>query len=259
MPIGTPLHERTLALCESLNYREWSGYYAVSAYEGHHEHEYNAIRNASALIDVSPLFKYIVSGRDAAKFVDRIITRDVFKMAIGQVYLHAVVRRTRQGDRRWYGDAPRGAAFRWTAADPSLRWFSQNAIGTGRRHRGYLRERGGARPSGAHFGDAAASTPKPILIGLKYFRMTQRHDRRRSRRYFANGIYRRSGIRNLDAIGRRGARVGSADAGRANRSISNRRACSRSTSRGSKRGCCSSRSIFQQQEGADPSAGLLTV
>src|SRR4029453_18121560 len=43
MPVGTALHERTLALCESLNYREWSGYYAVSAYEGHHEHEYNAI------------------------------------------------------------------------------------------------------------------------------------------------------------------------------------------------------------------------
>ena len=59
MPIGTAVHERTLALCESLNYREWSGYYAVSAYEGHHEHEYNAIRNAAALIDVSPLFKYL--------------------------------------------------------------------------------------------------------------------------------------------------------------------------------------------------------
>src|SRR5262249_25137215 len=58
MPIGTAVHERTFALAESLNYREWSGYYAVSAYEAHHEHEYNAIRNASALIDVSPLFKY---------------------------------------------------------------------------------------------------------------------------------------------------------------------------------------------------------
>ncbi len=63
MPIGTAVHERTFALCESLNYREWSGYYAVSAYESHHEHEYNAIRNAAALIDVSPLFKYLVTGR----------------------------------------------------------------------------------------------------------------------------------------------------------------------------------------------------
>ena len=65
MPIGTAVHERTFALAESLNYREWSGYYAVSAYEAHHEHEYNAIRNAAALIDVSPLFKYLVSGPDA--------------------------------------------------------------------------------------------------------------------------------------------------------------------------------------------------
>ena len=50
MPIGTALHERTFAACESLNYREWSGFYTVSVYETHHEHEYNAIRNSSALI-----------------------------------------------------------------------------------------------------------------------------------------------------------------------------------------------------------------
>ena len=68
MPVGTAVHERTFALCESLNYREWSGYYAVSSYESHHEHEYNAIRNAAALIDVSPLFKYMVTGPDAAAF-----------------------------------------------------------------------------------------------------------------------------------------------------------------------------------------------
>ena len=52
--IGTPVHARTFALCESLSYRDWAGYYAVSAYEHHHEHEYNAIRNAAAVIDVSP-------------------------------------------------------------------------------------------------------------------------------------------------------------------------------------------------------------
>src|SRR5688572_24741839 len=86
MPIGTPFHERTFALCESLNFREWSGYYAVSAYEAHHDHEYNAIRNQAALIDVSPLFKYLVSGRDAVRLVDRIITRDASAMAVGQVY-----------------------------------------------------------------------------------------------------------------------------------------------------------------------------
>jgi aminomethyltransferase len=129
MPIGTPVHDRTFALCESLNYREWSGYYAVSAYESHHEHEYNAIRNAAALIDVSPLFKYMVTGPDAARLVDRLITRDVSKMAIGQVFY------TPWCDERGKviddGTVSRLGehAFRWTSADPSLRWFRQNAAG----------------------------------------------------------------------------------------------------------------------------------
>jgi glycine cleavage system T protein (aminomethyltransferase) len=129
MPIGTAVHERTAALCESLNYREWSGYYAVSAYEGHHEHEYNAIRNAAALIDVSPLFKYLVTGRDAARLVDRLITRDVSKMTIGQVFYtpwcdeHGQV--IDDGTVSRLGEH----TFRWTAADPSLRWFRQNAAG----------------------------------------------------------------------------------------------------------------------------------
>src|SRR4026208_2138299 len=86
VPVGTPFHPRTFALCESLNYRDWSGYYTVSAYEAHHEHEYNAIRNAPALIDVSPLFKYVISGRDASALVNRVITRDVARMAVGQVF-----------------------------------------------------------------------------------------------------------------------------------------------------------------------------
>ena len=129
MPIGTAVHERTFALCESLNYREWSGYYAVSAYEGHHEHEYNAIRNASALIDVSPLFKYLVTGPDAPRLVDRLITRDVSKMQVGQVFYtpwcdeHGKV--IDDGTVARLGET----TFRWTAADPSLRWFRQNAAG----------------------------------------------------------------------------------------------------------------------------------
>ena len=85
MPIGTAVHERTLPLCQSLNYREWSGFYAVSVYETHHEHEYNAIRNAAALIDVTPLFKYLITGRDATRFVNRVLARDINKVGVNQV------------------------------------------------------------------------------------------------------------------------------------------------------------------------------
>jgi len=129
MPIGTAFHERTFALCESLNYREWSGYYAVSSYEPHHEHEYNAIRNAAALIDISPLFKYRITGPDATRLVDRIITRDMKKVAVGQVvYTPWCDERGKVIDD---GTVSRLAenTYRWTAADPSLRWFSQNASG----------------------------------------------------------------------------------------------------------------------------------
>ena len=129
MPIGTPFHERTFALCESLNYREWSGYYTVSAYEMHHDHEYNAIRNATALIDISPLFKYRVTGKDATRLVDRVITRDMQKVAVGQVMYTPWC--DEHGKVIDDGTVSRieENVYRWTAADPSLRWFTQNAAG----------------------------------------------------------------------------------------------------------------------------------
>ena len=129
MPIGTAFHERTFPLCESLSYREWSGYYAVSSYEPHHEHEYNAIRNAAALIDISPLFKYRLDGPDATRLVDRVVTRDMSKVKTGQViYTPWCDERGKVIDD---GTVSRLAenTYRWTAADPSLRWFTQNAAG----------------------------------------------------------------------------------------------------------------------------------
>ena len=128
MPVGTAFHERTLALCESLNYREWSGYYTVSVYEMHHEHEYNAIRNSAGLIDISPLFKYRVTGRDATKFVNRVISRDINKVAIDQViyccWCDPEGKVIDDGTITRLGENE----YRWTAADPSLRWFQQNAL-----------------------------------------------------------------------------------------------------------------------------------
>jgi aminomethyltransferase len=173
MPIGTAVHERTFALCESLNYREWSGYYAVSAYEGHHEHEYNAIRNASALIDVSPLFKYLIAGRDAARFVDRLITRDVSKMSAGQVYYTPWCDEygkviddgtvTRLGEQ----------AFRWTAADPSLRWFRQNAAGFDVSIEDVSEDVAALALQGPTSARLLRAVARADIDRLKYFRMTR--------------------------------------------------------------------------------------
>ena len=173
MPIGTAVHDRTLALAGSLNYREWSGYYAVSAYETHHEHEYNAIRNASALIDVSPLFKYLIRGRDAVKLVDRVITRDAFKLAIGQVFYtpwcdeHGKViddgTVTRLDEDR----------FRWTAADPSLRWLSQNAIGLDVVIEDISEQVAALALQGPTSGKLLDAAADADVRSLKYFRMTR--------------------------------------------------------------------------------------
>jgi aminomethyltransferase len=172
MPIGTAVHERTFALAESLNYREWSGYYAVSAYEAHHEHEYNAIRNASALIDVSPLFKYLISGKDAVRLVDRVITRDAAKLAVGQVYYTPWC--DEYGKVIDDGTVTRleTNTFRWTAADPSLRWFTQNAVGLDVRIADISEQVAALALQGPTSGRLLQSVADADISGLKYFRMT---------------------------------------------------------------------------------------
>ncbi len=126
MSIGTALHDRTAQLNRKLQWREWSGYFAASAYDDHHVHEYTGIRHAAALIDVSPLYKYIVRGPDAVRLIDRIITRDATKIRPGQVIYtpwcdeHGKV--IDDGTIARLDDD----SFRWTSAEPHLRWFRLN-------------------------------------------------------------------------------------------------------------------------------------
>ncbi|HZU32323.1 MAG TPA: aminomethyltransferase family protein [Candidatus Angelobacter sp.] len=172
MPVGTALHERTFALCQSLNYREWSGYYTVSSYEVHHEHEYNAIRNAAALIDISPLYKYIVEGRDATKLVNRVITRDINKVKPGQVIYCCWC--DEQGKVIDDGTITRLAEnkYRWTAADPSLRWFRQNGLNMDVQIEDISEKTAALALQGPTSGKLLKSIAEADIANLKYFRMT---------------------------------------------------------------------------------------
>ncbi len=173
MPVGTAFHERTFPLCESLNYREWSGYYAVSSYEPHHEHEYNAIRNAAALIDISPLFKYRISGPDATRLVDRIITRDMRKVSVGQVIYTPWC--DEHGKVIDDGTVSRleENTYRWTAADPSLRWFTQNATGMDVQLEDISESVAALALQGPTSGHLLRSLVKDAdIANLKYFRVT---------------------------------------------------------------------------------------
>ncbi|MGB5036979.1 MAG: aminomethyltransferase family protein, partial [Blastocatellia bacterium] len=172
MPIGTAFHERTFSLCESLNYREWSGFYAVSSYEPHHEHEYNAIRNASALIDISPLYKYRITGKDAERLVDRIITRNAQKMQVGQVYYTPWC--DEHGKVIDDGTVSRLAedTFRWTAADPSIRWFHQNARGLDVTIEDISEQTAALALQGPTSGGLLMKAAEADVENLKYFRVT---------------------------------------------------------------------------------------
>jgi len=172
VPVGTAFHERTLALCESLNYREWSGYYTVSVYEMHHEHEYNAIRNSAALIDISPLFKYKVTGKDATKFVNRVISRDINKVAIDQVIYCCWC--DPEGKVIDDGTITRLAEneYRWTAADPSLRWFQQNALGLSVRIEDITEQVAALALQGPTSGRLLNAVAEADITNLKYFRVT---------------------------------------------------------------------------------------
>ncbi len=172
MPVGTAFHERTLALCQSLNYREWAGYYAVSVYETHHEHEYNAIRNASALIDVTPLFKYMITGRDATRFVNRLIARDINKVAVDQVIYCCWC--DEEGKVIDDGTITRleEDRYRWTAADPNLRWFRQNAVGFAVEIADITEDVAALAVQGPTSGELLKSVTDADIANLKYFRKT---------------------------------------------------------------------------------------
>lgn len=125
----TPFHERTSKLCLPQNWRRWAGYLAAGSYELTLDREYWAIRNAAALIDVTPLMKYIIKGPDACRLLNRVVTRDMEKLKVGQVYYTPWC--DEEGKIIDDGTISRldEGTYRMTSADPSLRWLSMNAVG----------------------------------------------------------------------------------------------------------------------------------
>ncbi len=129
MPLPSPFHPRTAELCTSLNWKEWAGYHAVCSYGTIHDPEYHAVRQAAGLLDVTPLYKFEVKGKDATAFLNFVSARNVSKLALGQV-----------GYGCWCDEHGKvlddGTVTRWeeqryrvTSADPSFGWFLRHARG----------------------------------------------------------------------------------------------------------------------------------
>lgn len=125
----TPFHARTAPLVRAQTWRRWAGHQVASAYDPHPDREYAAIRSSAALFDVSPLYKYRIAGRDAVRLLDRMVTRDVTKCAVGQVlytpWCDAFGKVVDDGTVSRLDET----TFRLTSADPNLRWLGMNAHG----------------------------------------------------------------------------------------------------------------------------------
>jgi aminomethyltransferase len=125
----TPFHARTAPLVRAQTWRRWAGHQVASAYDPYPDREYAAVRNAAALFDVSPLYKYLIGGRDAVRLLDRMVTRDVTKCRVGQVlyspWCDAAGKVVDDGTISRLDER----TFRLTSAEPNLRWLALNAVG----------------------------------------------------------------------------------------------------------------------------------
>jgi len=127
MPLTTPFHPRLEPLNQTGIWKHWSGYLVAPQYQYSQTAEYYAIRNAVALLDTSPLFKYRFRGPGAGTLLERALARDVGACAPGRaqytcwcdergfVLQDGVVMQVEPGE------------YLLTAAEPALRHFRRVA------------------------------------------------------------------------------------------------------------------------------------
>lgn len=169
----TPFHPRTAALCEGQTWRRWAGHLAASSYELVHEREYHAIRSAAALLDVSPLYKYLVTGPDAVRLLDRVVTRDVSALEVGRVlytpWCDAAGKVMDDGTIARLDET----AFRLTSAEPNLRWLHLNATGLDATIEDVSDATAALALQGPNARAILCEAAGSDLGGLRYFRVTR--------------------------------------------------------------------------------------
>jgi aminomethyltransferase len=85
----TGFHSRTSA--HTRNFTEYAGYWLANSYTKHGAlDEYWACREGAAVIDLSPLRKYEVTGPDAELLMQTCVTRNIRRLAVGQVVYTAM-------------------------------------------------------------------------------------------------------------------------------------------------------------------------
>ena len=171
MLAGTPFHSRTAPLVRAQTWRRWAGHQVASSYDPHPDREYAAVRSSAALFDVSPLFKYRLTGRDAARLLDRMVTRDVTKCAVGQVlytpWCDAHGKVVDDGTISRLDES----TYRLTSAEPNMRWLTMCGRGMDVKIEDTSVATGALALQGPLARDILTAAGADVE-GLKYFRLT---------------------------------------------------------------------------------------
>ena len=126
--LETPFHKRTFEACYNNDWYRWAGYKIAREYSNT-ELEYTSMRNTAGVLDITPMHKYDIKGKDAIKFVDKLVTRDVTQIKPNQVMY--IIWCNEDGN-----VIDDGTVFcfdknhlRIFCAERNLNWFSDTAIG----------------------------------------------------------------------------------------------------------------------------------
>ena len=126
--LQTPFHDRARAFSQVDSFVPWAGYTTVDVFSTV-EQEYFSVRNACSLFDLTPMVKYRITGADAERYLNRLVTRNVTKLKPNRVAYTV-----------WCDDAGHviddGTIFRLGAsefllctAERQLNWLLDSAIG----------------------------------------------------------------------------------------------------------------------------------
>jgi aminomethyltransferase len=126
--LTTPFVARQAPFVETDQYIAWAGYRMADVFSNT-EQEYFAIRNAASLLDITPICKYRVTGADAERYLNHLMTHDARKQRVdrvaysvwcddaGHVIDEATVYRFAQDE------------FHIYAGEGHLTWFTDSALG----------------------------------------------------------------------------------------------------------------------------------
>ena len=206
--MGTAFYPRTSLLNQRQKWNAWDRYHIVDAYTEWQD-EVRTIRERASALDQSPLSKHYISGPDALRLADYLITRDATKIDVGQIYYSPWCNQNGVvvGDGLVARVAPDRFMF---TADPMMNWFRHHAEGYDVTIEDITFDFGLLALQGPASTAVIEAATGESLVRPSVLAAADHHRRRRGAHRLPSGLHRRDRLRVLRAHRRRRRRVGCA-------------------------------------------------